>query len=121
MNQRLKTSERLKKKSDYLKVLRGKRCAGRLITVYWRICDCEESRFGFITGKKVSKRAVDRNRLRRYFKEFCRRNKALFPAGTDFVFRAMPGAGKASYDEIYNEAHRLMEKIASEIPADRTD
>ncbi|WP_265822915.1 ribonuclease P protein component [Geovibrio ferrireducens] len=121
MNQRLKTSERLKKKSDYLKVLRGKKCAGRLITVYWNACDCEQSRFGFITGKKVSKKAVDRNRLRRYFKEFCRKNKGLFPAKKDFVFRALPGAGKASHDEIDNEAHRLMAKIASEISADRTD
>lgn len=121
MNRRLERSKRLKKKSDYLRVLKGKKRTGRFISIYWRFSDCEQSRFGFITGKKVSKKAVDRNRLRRYFKEFCRNNKQLFSANTDFVFRALPLAGKASHNEINDEANGLMEKIASEILADRTN
>lgn len=113
MNGRLERSERLRKKSEYLKVLKSKKCEGKLLAVYRSKNDLEKVRFGFITGRKVSKKAVERNRLRRLMKEFCRRNKDLFPNGNDFVFRALPGANKASYDEICDEVRRLLEKIAS--------
>ena len=118
MNGRLTGSERLKKNSEYLKVLKGKKRTGRFIAVYWCASIFEQSRFGFLTGKKVSKRAVDRNKLRRYFKEFCRKNKNLFPEKTDFVIRALPGASSASHVEIDNEVQKLLEKITPEISAD---
>jgi ribonuclease P protein component len=113
MNGRLERSERLRKKSDYLKVLRSRKCEGKLLAVYQSKNDSQNIRFGFITGKKVSKKAVERNRLRRLLKEFSRRNKDLFPCGNDYVFRALPGANNASYNEICDEARRLLEKIAS--------
>lgn len=113
MNGRLERSERLRKKSEYLKALRGRKCEGRLIAVYRSRNDLEAIRFGFITGKKVSKKAVERNRLRRLMKEFCRRNKDLFPSGNDFVLRALPEANKVSYNEICDEIRRILEKIAA--------
>jgi ribonuclease P protein component len=81
----------------------------------------EHCRFGFIIGKKVSKKAVDRNRVRRWLKEFCRNNKNLFPAGTDFVFRGLPGSGTASFDEINYEAHALTSGITAAKAVDRDD
>jgi ribonuclease P protein component len=43
-------------------------------------------KFGFIVSKKISKRAVDRNRIRRILSEIIRNNLDKFEKGTRLVF-----------------------------------
>lgn len=43
-------------------------------------------KFGFIVSKKISKKAVDRNRIRRVLSEIIRKNLDRFENGTRLVF-----------------------------------
>jgi len=43
-------------------------------------------KFGFIVSKKISKKAVDRNRIRRILSEIIRKNLDKFENGTRVVF-----------------------------------
>jgi ribonuclease P protein component len=43
-------------------------------------------KFGFIVSKKISKKAVDRNRIRRILSEIVRKNLDKFENGTRLVF-----------------------------------
>ncbi|WP_022851147.1 ribonuclease P protein component [Limisalsivibrio acetivorans] len=121
MDRRLRKSERLRNNTDYQRVIRRKRIFGRCLAIYYAPSAEEQNRYGFIAGKKVSPRAVVRNRIKRYFKEICRNSKDLTPAGFDLVFRALPPAGKASYKEIEDEALGLLEKIRSGCTAGGAD
>jgi len=46
------------------------------------------SRFGFVVGTKVSKRAVERNKAKRRMREIIRKNTAFVKDGFDVVFVA---------------------------------
>ncbi len=50
------------------------------------------SRMGLSVGKRVSKLAVERNRVRRLFREAFRLSRPELPAGIDVVMIAVPGA-----------------------------
>ena len=43
-------------------------------------------KFGFVVSKKISKRAVDRNRVKRLLSEMVRRNLEIFPNGFRGIF-----------------------------------
>jgi ribonuclease P protein component len=44
------------------------------------------SRFGIIISKKIDKRAVKRNRMRRLLQQFIQSHLSLFPHQADFLF-----------------------------------
>lgn len=46
----------------------------------------ENSRFGIIISKKIDKRAVKRNRMRRLLQQFIQDHLSLFPHQADFLF-----------------------------------
>ncbi len=46
----------------------------------------ENSRFGIIISKKIDKRAVRRNRMRRLLQQFIQEHIALFPKSSDYLF-----------------------------------
>jgi len=62
----LSKPNRLKKSNDFRKVLnRGKKTSEGLIVLKWMPNGLAKSRFGFIISKKVSKKSVIRNQIRR--------------------------------------------------------
>ena len=46
----------------------------------------DQKKFGFIVSKRISKKAVDRNRVRRVLSEIVRNNLDKFEKGTRLVF-----------------------------------
>jgi ribonuclease P protein component len=68
-------------------------------------------RAGYVVGRKVAARAVDRNRIRRKLREVVR---ALRPALApyDVVLRVKRAANRAEQDAAANEAQRLLENFA---------
>jgi len=64
-------------------------------------------RFGFITSKKISKRAVDRNRIKRLLTEAVRRNIDKFEDKKWVVFLAKKGLLGLKYEEVEKEITRF--------------
>jgi ribonuclease P protein component len=69
-NQTLPQDARLRNSAEFRVVYeRGRRFDGRLMTVFVRPNDLGRHRLGITASKKVSRRAVDRNRLKRLLRE----------------------------------------------------
>ena len=69
-------------------------------------------RSGFIIGRKVSTRAVDRNRLRRKLRELLRE----LPASADrydLVLRVKRGRSRDEQDAATSEAQRLLDHLVA--------
>ncbi len=63
----------------------------------------ENSRFGIIISKKIDKRAVRRNRMRRLLEQFIQDHMSLFPLRSDYLFI------------IHNIFEKLPEDLESEL------
>lgn len=57
-----------------------------------------QSRFGFVVGKRVSKKATIRNKIKRRLRASIRGEETKKPA--DFIIIALPGAEKADFSII---------------------
>jgi ribonuclease P protein component len=79
--------ERLKKRRDFLAAAKGHRTARRAFVLEaLPRDDSGNPRFGFTVSKRVAKKAVERNRIRRRLKEAVRLSaKGNARAGHDYV------------------------------------
>ena len=68
---------------------------------------------GIIVSKKVSKSAVERNKLKRRLREIYRRNRLVLPENISVIIRSMPKAAGADFNEIKREVLSLFSLIAS--------
>ena len=85
----------------------GKRYHDRLlVTVVRRGGDDEPVRAAFIVGRRVEKRAVVRNRVKRRLREAGRLELADVKDSVDVAFIAQPAAAEASYHELAAATHR---------------
>lgn len=103
---------RLTKRSDFQKVLEnGTVFQGRLFGLAVLKKDTgEEPRIGIIVSNKISKKAVDRNRIRRLVREAVREQLARAPKGTLLVFLAKKVIVGENLENIKRETRRLYEK-----------
>lgn len=65
-------------------------------------------KFGFIVSKKISKKAVDRNKIRRVLSEIVRKNLDKFENGTRVVFLTKQEILGKKMAEIEKEVERFM-------------
>ena len=70
--------------------------------------DSKVSRFGFIVSTKISKGAVDRNRIKRALSEAVRFLMADIKKGYDVVFLTKQTALRKSTDELMREVRRAL-------------
>lgn len=67
-------------------------------------------RFGITVSKKVDKRAVARNKLRRRVREYLRRRISKVSIKGAIVVIAMKGSCELSYDDVSKELNYLLKK-----------
>lgn len=85
----LKRALRLRKSKDFQRVRQqGRSIASRLLILTFAPNDLATLRIGFVVSKRVSKRAVERNYLKRLLSEAIRPILADIPAGWDLVISA---------------------------------
>lgn len=70
----------------------------------------EISRFGFIVGKKIDKRAVIRNRLRRRFRAGIEAKLDQIKPGYDLLFLLKKEALEQSTEALWKEAENVLKK-----------
>lgn len=88
----LKTKNRLKKKKDFDEVFKnGKTVNGSFLFIKFKKNNLNIPRFGFIVGLKVSKKAVERNKIRRLLSETARINLKYIKDGYDIISVVKPG------------------------------
>jgi len=94
--------ERLKKRRDFLAAAKGRKAArcGFVLEI-GRRGDVAPARFGFTVSKRVSKKAVERNRIRRRLKEAVRLGAAEHARdGCDYVLVGRRQAMTESFDAL---------------------
>lgn len=117
-SERLRTSQRLRKRFEYQAVQRESR---RVHTPHFLILLSSRpgrpTRLGVIITKKTSPTAVLRNRVKRLAREVFRRNLDWFPPETDVVVIAKSGATELDYAAVAREVggvtRRMRESGAS--------
>jgi len=70
--------------------------------------DDDLKKFGFIVSKKISKKAVDRNRIRRVLSEIVRNNLEKFENGTRVVFLTKQEILGKKYEEVETEVIKFI-------------
>lgn len=122
---RFDPSRRLKQPKAFSDVYQGNqtRVKGQYFVVlaFYRFCGVANvgagdtipalspARVGVVVSKKVSKLAVQRNRIKRLIREQFRRNQQL--GGFDFVVIAKPMAALAKNKQLTNELNYLWKKL----------
>lgn len=107
----LPSQNRLKKKKDFERVFkRGK--GFREDFLFLKVADNKLgiSRFGFVVGKNISKKAVVRNRTRRRIAELVRLKSKNLRQGIDAVFVAFPGLEKKNFEGIEETVNKIFAK-----------
>jgi len=86
LNSHLSSDLKIRKSSEFKEIFeRGNRLNTENFTVIYNRNSLGFPRLGLVVGKKSSKSAVGRNRIKRIFREVFRRNKNLFDS-FDVVF-----------------------------------
>jgi len=89
----LKRALRLRKKSDFQRVRQhGRSIASRLLILVCAPNGLASIRIGFVVSKRITKRAVERNYLKRLLTEAIRPCLVDIPAGWDIILNAKHSA-----------------------------
>lgn len=109
---RFPPSHRLKTRGEFDRVFSNpKRSGGKYFTVLAVPGAHSECRLGLIVSRKVDKRAVGRNRVKRLVRESFRTH--VWDAhSVDVVVLAKAGAATASSDEVFNELRRHWRRVS---------
>ena len=101
-------AQRLLSPADFTRVLKsGKRHANRWFTVVYAPGPAPRPRLGMTVSRKVSRSAVQRNRIKRLVRESFRTHAARLP-DIDIVVMARPGAAACENLELANSIETLL-------------
>lgn len=102
---------RLVKKEDFEQVKeKGKRLQGGFFGVLAFETKNNFSRFGFIFSTKLTKKATQRNRAKRIFREGVQKILPKIQPGYDIIFLGKRESLNKSFFEVSQEVERIMKK-----------
>lgn len=114
-DQTFPNSIRLRKPSEFQVVYKeGSWVANREIAVNFKRHSKPFSKLGITVSKKVSKRAVDRNRIKRHFREWFRKNKRHCQS-IDMILTAKPSINLKSTIEINHSLEDIWRKVQKKL------
>jgi ribonuclease P protein component len=100
---------RLQKDRDFESVFKkGKTLSDKFLFLKVKKNDLQVSRFGLIIGKKISNKAVIRNRLKRQLREIIKNNLFNIKPGFDIVVITKSEIINKNYQEIKNDLEKLL-------------
>lgn len=111
-------SARLRASAEFQAVFKaGRRLSSPHLKLHAHVrAEATAPRLGVAVSKKVDKRAVGRNRIKRLAREVFRGQCGTLPAG-DYVLIAQPGAAKLESGELQAQLLHLLERARSLKPA----
>jgi len=89
----LPPAARLRRASDFAALQHAERCQGRHFLLRWLAVPEGNARLGLAVSRKVSKRAVERNRIKRVVRESFRAEREALPALDILVIARASAAG----------------------------
>lgn len=107
----LPKKHRLVKDRDFNQIHKSGRFVGdNFLAIKFLKNNLEISRFGFLVGTKISKKAVKRNLVKRRLRESVRLKLDNIKAGYDMIFFTKPEIVEKNYTEIDNAIENVLEK-----------
>jgi len=107
----LSKNNRLRKDKDFEKVFKeGKFFSENFLSCKFTKNNLEASRFGFLVGVKVSKKAVDRNKVKRRLRAIVRNLISSFKPSFDIVIMVRPVIKEKTFSEIQETLKKLFIK-----------
>ena len=107
----LPKENRLTKKKDFERVFRrGKGLKEKFLVIKVLDNNLNVSRFGFIVSKKISKKAVLRNKIKRRLRESVSAKLNQVRQGIDVAVIAGQGIGEKNFGEIEEISNKILEK-----------
>jgi ribonuclease P protein component len=104
-------SERLRKNTDFVGTMKGKRLSTDGLSLFYRQNGTDNLRVGISVSKKLAN-AVKRNRLRRQIRSCITRAVGRSAAGYDLVFMARQGLAGREFDQILKAVSDLLKRSA---------
>jgi len=107
----LKRALRLRKNSEFQRVRQqGRSITSRLLILAWTPNDVAQLHIGFVVSKRVSKHAVERNRLKRLLGEVMYSSLAELSPGWDIVLTARKEALAADLRTLKQDIPALLRR-----------
>lgn len=102
---------RLRKNSEFQRVKQqGRSIMSPLLILAWMPNDVVRTRVGFVVSKRISKRAVDRNYIKRLLSEAMRVFLPRLPGGLDIVVSARQNANTANLRALEQDMFTLLRR-----------
>ncbi|MBU4331908.1 ribonuclease P protein component [Patescibacteria group bacterium] len=103
---------RLTRQNDFDKVFKnGRSFFNKEVGVKYANNDLDYSRFGFVVSNKISKKATERNKIKRRLREVIRLDFPKIKKGVDTVVVARTGIGELGYKEIEERVITCLKRL----------
>lgn len=107
----LSYKNRLIKKKDFENILKnGRFVNGDYFVLRFAENNLDNSRFGFVVSSKVSKKAVDRNKIKRRLREIVKSLVIEVKSGFDVLIAAKTSIKKATFGEMHQSVKKYLER-----------
>lgn len=108
----LPLSIRMKKTRDFAAMAtKGRSIFGFYSTLRLRSSGSAETKIAFIISTKIFKKAVDRNRAKRRFREAVRLLVPTFPKGFHYLFILKPQTLDGDFEKMGQDVAHMLEKV----------